>query len=108
MRLREAGRGEDPEPQVAQAPGKLQRAGAETISVERLDRVNEPRVQRPAPLLQQAAVRDLMRERMLERVLEIRKQPGLVEELGGLQAIEPATERLVREIGDRLEQCERD
>ena len=55
-------------------------------------------------LLQQAAVRDLVGERVLEGVLEIRKEPGLVEELGGLQVVEPATERLVRQLGDRLEQ----
>ena len=46
-------------------------------------------------------------ERVLEAVLEIREQPCLVEEFGSLQVIEPATERLVREIGNRLEQRER-
>ena len=48
-----------------------------------------------------------MGERVLERVLEIRKQPRLVEELGGLEVVEPAAERLVRQLGDRLEQRER-
>ena len=75
--------------------------------MERLDRVDDPRVKLAATLLQQAAVRDLVRERVLEGVLEIRKEPGLVEELGGLQVVEPATERLVRQLGDRLEQRER-
>ena len=36
----------------------------------------------PAPLLQQAPVRDLVRERVLERVLEVREEARLVEELG--------------------------
>ena len=80
---------------------------AEAIPVERLDRLDDPRVKLAAPLLQQAAVRDLVRERVLEGVLEVRKQPRLVEELGGLQAVEPAAERLVRQLGDRLEQRER-
>ena len=80
---------------------------AEAIPVERLDRVDDPRVKLAAPLLQQAAVRDLVGERVLEGVLEIREEPGLVEELGGLQVVEPATERLVRQLGDRLEQRER-
>ena len=80
---------------------------AEAICVERLDRADDPRMKLAAALLQQAAVRDLVRERVLEGVLEIRKQPRLVDELGSLQAVEPAAERLVRQIGDRLEQRER-
>jgi hypothetical protein len=68
---------------------------AEAIPVERLDRVHDPRVKIPAPLLKQASVRDLMCERVLERVFEIRKQPSLVEEVGGLQMVESATERVV-------------
>ena len=38
----------------------------------------------------------------------IREQPRLVDELGRLQVVEPTTERRVRELGDRLEQRERD
>jgi len=44
-----------------------------------------------------------MRERMREGVFEIRKQSSLVNELGGLQAVESATERLVRQLGNCLE-----
>ena len=58
--------------------------------MERLDRLDDPRVKLAAALLQQAAVGHLVRERVLERVLEIREEPGLVEELGGLQVVEPA------------------
>ena len=75
--------------------------------MERLDRVHDPRVKIPSPLLQEAAVRDLMRERVREGVLEIRIEPGLIDELGGLQVVESATEHLVREISDRLEQRQR-
>jgi hypothetical protein len=56
--------------------------------VERLDRDNDPRVQLAAPFLQQPAVRDLVRERLLEGVLEVWEQPGLVEKLGGPQVLE--------------------
>ena len=80
---------------------------AQAIPVERLDRVDDPRVKRAAALLEQTAVRDLVRERVLEGVLEIRIEPRLVEELGGLQVVESATERLVRQLGDRLQQRER-
>src|SRR5262245_59915426 len=45
--------------------------------------------------------------RYIEGVLEIWIEPGLVKELGPLQAVEAATERLVRQLGDRLEQRER-
>ena len=69
---------------------------AEAIGVGPLDRVDDPRVKLAATLLQQSTVRDFMRERVLEGVLEIRKEPGLVKELGCLQAIESATERPVR------------
>jgi hypothetical protein len=36
------------------------------------------------------------------------EQPRLVDELGRRQVVEPTTERRVRELGDRLEQRERD
>src|SRR5262245_27184337 len=44
---------------------------------------------------------------MLERVLEFPVVPRLVEELGRLQAIESTPQRLVRQLGDRLQQQER-
>jgi hypothetical protein len=68
----------------------------EAIPMERLDRLNDPCMKLAATFLQQAAVGDLVGERVLERVLEIRIEPDLVEELGGLQVVEPTTERLVR------------
>jgi hypothetical protein len=75
--------------------------------IERLDHVDDLRVKLPSTLLQQSAVRDLVRESMLEGVLEIRIEARLVKELGGLEVIEPTAERLVRHLGDRLEQRER-
>src|SRR5262249_23827854 len=76
---------------------------AKAIPVKHLDRVHDPRVPFPSQLLQQAAIRDLMRERVLERVLEVWKEPRLVDKLRRLQVVESATERLVRELSDRLE-----
>jgi hypothetical protein len=80
---------------------------AETIRVEGFDCVNEPRVEMAPALVQQSAIRDLVRERVLERVLQIGKQPRLVDELGSLQVVESATKRLIRQLGDRLKQHER-
>ena len=59
-----------------------------------------------ATLQQQASARDLMRQRVLESVLKIRKQPGLIKELGRLEAPEATTQCFVREVGNRLEQGE--
>ena len=80
---------------------------AEAIPVERLDRVDDPGMKLAATLLQQSSVRDIVRERVREGILKIRIEPGLIEEVARLQVIESATECLVRELGDRLEQRER-
>src|ERR1700752_5160432 len=64
-------------------------------------------MQLPTTLMQQATVGDVVGERMLEGVLEIRIEPRLVEELGGLETIESRTQRVVGHFGDRLEQRER-
>jgi len=48
-----------------------------------------------------------VRQGVLEGVFEIREHPRLIDELGGLQVVEPAPERVVRQLGDRLEQRER-
>src|SRR5207245_295579 len=74
---------------------------AEPIRMEYLDRVDDPCMKRPPPLLQQTSVRDLVRERVLEGVLEIRVEPALVEELGRLESVESAAERLLRQLRDR-------
>src|SRR5215813_8059551 len=79
---------------------------AETIPVERLERVDDPRVKIPAPLPQQAPVRDLMRERVLEGVFEIREEARLVEELGGLQPPERPAQPLLGQLSDCLQEPE--
>src|SRR6185369_17434350 len=80
----------------------------EAIRVERLDRRDDPRMKLLAALLQEPAVRDVLRERVREGVLRVRIEPGLVDELRRPQMVESATERLVRQVGNRLEQRERD
>ena len=55
------------------------------VTGERLQGRDDAGMQRPPPLLEQAAVGDLVGERVLERVLEVRKEPDLVEELRGLE-----------------------
>jgi hypothetical protein len=64
-------------------------------------------VKLPPALPEQPAVGDVVGEGVPEGVLQIREESGLVEELRPLQVVEPATERLLRQVGDRLEQGER-
>jgi hypothetical protein len=79
----------------------------DAIPIQRLDRADDPRVQLPASVMQETAIGHLVSERMLEGVLEVGIEPGLVDELGGLQTVESAPERIVREVGDRLEEWPR-
>ena len=78
----------------------------EPVGVEPLDGLDDPGVEGAPPLLEQAAVGDLVGEGVLERVLEVGEEARLVEELGGLEVGEPAAERRLRQLGERLEQRE--
>jgi hypothetical protein len=49
----------------------------------------------------------LVSQGVLEGVGEVGIEPGLDEKLGGLQAIETAVERVIREVGDRPKEGER-
>src|SRR5262249_51753958 len=80
---------------------------AKTGPVEGFDRVHEPRMEMPSPLLEQSLIGDLMRQRVLEGVLEVREEPRFVQELRPLQPGERLTSTLLWVLGDRLQQCER-
>ena len=71
------------------------------IRVEPLENGNEPGMNGASPLLEHAAVGHLVGEGVLERVLGRREEPGLVEELRGLQprqAIPQLIFRLLRRL----------
>ena len=74
------------------------------VGIERLDGLDDAGVQRPPPLLQQAAVGHLVGEGVLEGVFELGEEARLVEELGGLQVGEAQAERLLGQLGDGLQQ----
>src|SRR5215831_6785263 len=57
----------------------------DALARQMLDGLGDAGVQGPPAVVEQPLVRDLMSERVLERVLEVRKEPGLVEELRGLE-----------------------
>ena len=79
----------------------------EAIGVEPLDRADERRVQRAAAIAQQAPVGDLVRQRVLERVLELGEQARLVQELRRLQPRQPASHSVLVEVGNDQQQGER-
>ena len=53
----------------------------QSIRIEPLDRSDDAPVKATPPLGEEARIRNLMRERVPERVLDVRKEPRLVEEL---------------------------
>src|SRR6185295_4289042 len=80
----------------------------QSVALESLDRFNDPRVDGAPAIGEEAAVRHLLRERMLEGVLGIGKQACLVQELGGLQHRKLSAHALLGIISDRVQQDERD
>ena len=71
---------------------------AEATSIERLNRIDDSRVKFTPMLLQQATVGDLVRERVLERVLDVRDEPRLVQKLAFPKPVEARTEHFLRQI----------
>jgi hypothetical protein len=78
------------------------------IGVELLNGGNDPGVKRAPSVLQKRAVGHLVREGMLERVLHVREEAGLVKEFSGLKLAQGAAQRIFFLVGHRLEQGERD
>ena len=78
----------------------------DALGREPLDGLGDAGVQGALPLVEQSPVRDFVGERVLERVLEVRKEPGLVEELRGLQVSQLGAHLGLRRVGDGQEQRE--
>jgi hypothetical protein len=58
---------------------------AQAIRVQPLDRRHDGSMKGAPPILQQAAIGDIVGERMLERIFQIWEQPCLVQELRRLK-----------------------
>ena len=71
---------------------------------ERLKSLDNTRVQYPPPLLEQTTVGHLVGQGVLESKVALGEQPGLVEELGGLQVGQPAVQGLFWQLRNGLEQ----
>ena len=63
---------------------------------ERLEGLDNARVQRPPPLQQEAAVGHLVRQGMLEGVFRLGEQAGLIQELRRLEVRQAAVQRRPR------------
>src|SRR3990172_666671 len=79
----------------------------QAVGKESLNRLDDPRVEGPAPLLEQAPVGHLVGEGVLEGVLEVGKEARLVEELARLEMAETPAKLLLRKLGDHLEEGKR-
>ena len=77
------------------------------VGIEPLDGLHDPTMQRAPPLLEQTAIGHVVGQGMLEGVLEVRKDAGLVEELRGLQAADGGVQLILGVLGNRLEQRKR-
>src|SRR5262249_34109575 len=73
-----------------------------------LQRLQSFQMQRASPLVQQTGVRDLVRQRVLEAVFELREETRLIEEFSGLETPETATQIALLLPKESLEQRHRD
>ena len=73
-----------------------------------LDGFEDPRVELPSSRLEQTRVGDLVRQRVLEGVLDVGEEASLIEELDAPQVCEPSSERVLFQAGRGLKEDEGD
>ena len=76
--------------------------------VKPLDGGRHLRVEYLPPFVQEGPVGDLVGERVLERVCPLGEHRRLVEELGCLEVRQPVVQRVLGQLGDRVQERERD
>ena len=74
------------------------------VGRERLKGLDQARVQHPPPLQQEAVVGHLVRQGMLEGVVRLGEQAGLIQELRRLQVRQAAVQRRLGQLRNGLEQ----
>ena len=74
------------------------------VGRERLEGLDQARVQHPPPLQQEAAVGHLVRQGMLEGVFLLGEQAGLIQELRRLQVRQATVQRCLGQLRNGLEQ----
>ena len=78
------------------------------VGIEPLDGLHDPAMEGAPPVLEQTAIGHVVGQGMLEGVLEVGENAGLVEELRGLQATDGGVQLFLGVLGNRLEQHQRD
>jgi len=76
----------------------------QSVGVPLLDRSHDPRVQGAPAIMEHAAVRDVVGEGVLERVLVLGEEACFVQELGRPEGRESTPEVGLGEIGDGLQE----
>src|SRR5262249_53802550 len=76
------------------------------VPSERFEGRDDAGMQRPPSLLEQTTVGHLMGQGMLEGVLTLGKETRLIEKLGRLEVRHAAMQRVLRQLGNGLEQGE--
>ena len=88
--------------------GQLLDVLGQPVGIEPLEGFDDPAIEGSPPILEQAAIGHVVSQGMLEGVLEVWEDPGLVQELCGLQAPERGVQVVVGGLGNRLQQPKRD
>ena len=81
-------------------------AWLQPVGVEPLDGLRDLTMERAPPVLKETPVGDVVGQGVLERVLKVREESCLVEELGGLEVGQASAETLFGSLGDGLEERE--
>ena len=82
--------------------------GGEAVRGESFDGLDNLGMEDTPSLVEETVIGHLLRERMLKRVFEFRKEARLIEKLSRLQMGERPTKGLLRKLRDGLQQCEGD
>ena len=76
----------------------------QAVAGERFQGLDDLRMQRPPPLLEQTAVRHLVGQGVLEGVFVLREEAGLIQELGRLEVGQATVQSLLGQLGNGLQQ----
>ena len=80
---------------------------SQPVGIEPLDGLDDPAMEGAPPVREQAAVGHLAGERVLEGVLEVRNEAGLVQELGPMQGRERTSQRVLGNVCDGPQEDQR-
>ena len=77
------------------------------VRIGPLDGLHDQPVKCAPPLMEQGTVGDLVCQRVLEGVLDIRQEPDLAQEFRGLEAFDRSVQFILGDLGNSLQQAKR-